>query len=145
MAFCYRGKVSTRALRDHTREYDPQQNFGTGSDWLVGRGIYADPPNERIVFYRGEIDELRIYSRAISASEVAQLYAIESESPQTTIAKAVRLDHQYLQLGTNYQLQVSSDMNTWTNLGAPFTATATANSQYVDVQNWSQFFRLQRP
>jgi len=78
---------------------------------MVGRGIYVDP---EIRFYLGEIDELRIYSRAISASEVAQLYAIESESPQTSIAKAVRLDHQSLKVGTNYQLQVSGDMNTWT-------------------------------
>src|SRR5205814_9745666 len=119
-----------------TAAYDPQQNYGTGSDWMVGRGIYVDP---EIHFYLGEIDELRIYSRAISATEVAQLYAIESESPQTRIAKAVRLDHQYLSVGTNYQLQVSNDMNSWTKLGAPFTATFITNSQYVDVQNWSQF------
>ena len=94
--------------------------------------------------YRGEIDELRIYWRALSATEVAHLYAIESETPQTSIAKAVRLDHQYLKVGTNYQLQVSSDMNSWANLGTPFTATTVTNSQYVDVQDWSQFFRLQR-
>src|SRR5439155_4686974 len=24
--------------------YDPQQNFGTGSDWLVGRNVYGDSP-----------------------------------------------------------------------------------------------------
>src|SRR5438552_626633 len=69
-----------------TAGYDPQQAFGTGRDWLVGIGSHGDDP--RIVWYRGEIDELRIYSRAISASEVAQLYAIESESPQTSIEKS---------------------------------------------------------
>jgi len=54
------------------------------------------------------------------------------------------LDHQYLTVGMNYQLQVSNDLNAWTNWGVAFTATAITNSQYVDVQNWSQFFRLQR-
>jgi len=58
--------------------------------------------------------------------------------PRTTISKAIRLDHQYL----DYQLQFSYDLNGWTNFGAPFTATSTTNSQYLDVGNWNEFFRL---
>jgi hypothetical protein len=49
-------------------------------------------------------------------------------------------------LGTNYHLQVSSDLSNWTNQGAPFTATNTSlvYPQYWDVDNWnSLYFRLQ--
>ena len=50
-----------------------------------------------------------------------------------------------LTLGTNYQLQVSSDMSGWTNQGAAFSATNTNMTypQYWDVDNWEAFFRLQ--
>ena len=50
-----------------------------------------------------------------------------------------------LQLGTNYQLQVSTDLSTWTNTGAAFIATSASElyPQPFDVSDWSQlFFRL---
>ena len=52
----------------------------------------------------------------------------------------------HLSLGTNFQLQLSADLNTWTNQGSPFRATNTimVYSQYWNVDNWnSLFFRLQ--
>jgi hypothetical protein len=62
------------------------------------------------------------------------------------VAKAFSPTFSNLSLGTNYQMQVSSNMSTWTNQGSPFTAT-NANMvypQYWDVDNWnSLFFRLQ--
>ena len=51
-----------------------------------------------------------------------------------------------LSLGTNYQLQVSSDLITWKNSGAAFIATNTSMtfSQSWEVYNSQQlFFRLQ--
>jgi hypothetical protein len=51
-----------------------------------------------------------------------------------------------LLIGTNYQLQISGDLNTWTNQGAVFMATNSTMTypQYWIVNNWSQlFFRLQ--
>ena len=88
---------------------------------------------------------MRIYNRALSASEVAQLYAIEA-APILNVRKAVYLDSFKLLVGTNYQVQVSSDMNTWINYGAPFTATNSTwrTTDYWDVENWnSLYFRLQ--
>jgi hypothetical protein len=52
-----------------------------------------------------------------------------------------------LSVGTNYQLQVSGDLNTWTNQGSVFTATNASMiyPQYWDVANWNQiFFRLEQ-
>jgi hypothetical protein len=66
--------------------------------------------------------------------------------PMISLVKAVKPSFNALAPGTNYQLQVSADLNTWTNQGSPFTATNTSMvyPQYWDVDNWSQlFFRLQ--
>ena len=58
---------------------------------------------------------------------------------------AVTPSFNYLLLGTNYQLQVSTDLTTWSNTGPVFTATnaGEAYAQRFDVRNWNQlFFRL---
>ena len=95
--------------------------------------------------FDGMIDDIRIYNRAMSSTEVQQLYAYESQAI-VGLKKAVKPSFSNLFLGTNYQLQVSSDLNTWTNQGSPFTPTNSVMDypQYFDVDNWSQlFFRLQ--
>jgi len=94
--------------------------------------------------FNGSIDDVRLYNRALSGSEVRQLYAYEY-GPHVNLLKAVKPSFDGLALGTNYQLQVSADMNTWTNQGSPFIATNTSiiYPQYWDVDNWnSLFFRL---
>jgi hypothetical protein len=60
--------------------------------------------------------------------------------------KAVEPVFSNLIIGTNYQLQNSGDLNTWTNQGSVFAATNTTMTypQYFNVANWSQFlFRVQ--
>jgi len=97
-------------------------------------------------FFEGRIDDVRIYNRALSASEVRQLYLMEGAGPVVSIIKAVKPSFALLSVGTNYQLQVSSDLVTWTNQGTPFIATNGTMTfpQYWDVDNWSRlFFRLQ--
>jgi hypothetical protein len=66
---------------------------------------------------------------------------------QIGLIKAVKPSFSGLSVGTNYQLQVSSNLNTWTNQGTAFTATNTSMiyPQYWDVANWNQlFFRLEQ-
>ena len=82
--------------------------------------------------FRGAIDDVRMYNRALSASEVQQLYVYES-GPEVDLMKAVKPSFRKLTLTTNYQLQVSADMSTWTNQGSPFTAT---NTSMVYPQYW---------
>ena len=93
----------------------------------------------------GLVDDVRFYSRALSSNEVAGVYAFES-GPRVNLMKAVKPSFSYLSLGTNYQLQVSGDLNNWTNQGSVFTATnnTLVYPRYWDVDNWAQlFFRLQ--
>jgi hypothetical protein len=69
-----------------------------------------------------------------------------ASGPQVQLLKAVKPMFTGLAIGTNYQLQVSSDLSTWTNQGSPFTATCSTMTypQYWDVDNWGQlFFRVQ--
>jgi len=93
----------------------------------------------------GSLDDIRIYNRALSPNELHQLYEYES-GPRIGLVKAVKPVFDNLSFGTIYQLQVSSDLNVWTNSGAPFTATnkSMIYPQYWDVDNWTQLsFRLQ--
>jgi hypothetical protein len=61
----------------------------------------------------------------------------------TSISQAARLDYLGLMTNVNYQLQVSSDLTTWANLGATFTPMVATNSQYTDLEDGARFFRLQ--
>ena len=96
-------------------------------------------------WFNGAIDDIRIYNRALSTSEVQELYQYEV-GPIVTLIKSVKPLFSNLTIGTNYQLQVSTDLLNWTNSGSPFTATNSSlvYPQYFDVPNWNQlFFRLQ--
>jgi hypothetical protein len=93
----------------------------------------------------GDVDDVRIYNRALSPAEVQELYLVES-GPRLNLIKALKPSFSNLTLTTNYQLQVSGDLSTWTNQGSSFAATNTSMiyPQYFDVDNWSKlFFRLQ--
>ena len=96
-------------------------------------------------WYHGTIDDVRLYNRALTTEEVGNLYALES-SPRVKVIKAFTVDCANLTVGSNYQLQVSSDMNSWTNWGAPFIATNAMflNLDYKRVEDWdNRYFRLQ--
>jgi Tol biopolymer transport system component len=61
------------------------------------------------------------------------------------ITPAFRLEYSGLTPALTYQLQASPDFAGWTNFGTDFTATASTNSQYLNVGTGSQFFRLSKP
>jgi hypothetical protein len=123
------------------------ENHAGRSSVSVGAGnyTYASPNFVYGSRFKGAISKVRIYNRALSASEVRQLFEYEAE-PRVHLLKAVKPSFAYLRIGTNYQLQLSGDLNTWTNHGVPFTATNNyiIFPQYWDVDNWDKlFFRLQ--
>ncbi|HSY19778.1 MAG TPA: LamG domain-containing protein [Candidatus Acidoferrales bacterium] len=96
-------------------------------------------------FFNGSIDDVRIYNRALSTNEMAQLFADESPHPNLTIIKAVALASDGLQAGSSYQVQASTDLLNWTNQGQVFTVTSSSwqSTNYWPVANWDKlFFRL---
>jgi hypothetical protein len=113
----------------------------SGDLFIGGATVGADDGG-----FDGLIDDVRIYNRALSASEVQQLFQFEAGQAEVVLNKAVQPSFNNLVLGIAYQLQASTDLNTWTNQGSAFAATNTsmAYPQYFDVPNWNQlFFRLQ--
>ena len=122
----------------------PPFTLSTGPYPLVIGSMVAQTDSAQTGFH-GAINNVRIYNRALSTNEVQQLYAYES-GPRVDLIKIVQPSLTSLSPGTNYQLQVSTDLSTWTNQGSPFTATnaSMVYPQYFDVDNWnSLFFRLQ--
>ncbi len=116
----------------------PSVNSAIGRHWWAG----GANSSARMTM---DVKNFRMYNRALSASEVRQLYAYEF-GPDVELIKAVKPSFKRLTLTTNYQMQISTDMSTWTNYGAAFTATNTSMiyPQYFDVDNWGQlFFRIQ--
>lgn len=75
--------------------------------------------------------------------------ALGSALPQLSLIRGVRAvtpSFSDLILTTNYQLQVSSDLSAWTNMGPAFSATNASEvyGQPFDVSKWNHlFFRLQ--
>lgn len=111
----------------------------TGETLWIGRAPTEDLKGAYV--FHGVIDDIRIYNRALSADEVAELYEIES-GPRVDLIKAVKPSFSGLYVGMNYQLQVSTDMSNWTNYGDPFPATNSAMvyPRYWDMDNWGKLF-----
>jgi hypothetical protein len=125
------------------------QNYNTNSDpnpFTIGANTASFTTSGYDDYFQGQLDDIRIYNRALSGNEVEQLYAIELDEPTIGLIKSVKPSFSNLSLSTNYQLQVSSDLINWTNQGSVFMATNSnmVYPQYFDVNNWnSLFFRLQ--
>lgn len=114
---------------------------GHSSGFVIGADASANPYYK---YFSGAIDDVRIYKRALSSSEVYQLYALES-GQEVSLIKAVTLQDYSLTVGSNYQVQVSTDLINWTNQGPVFTATSSywQSTNYWQVANWNQlFFRI---
>jgi hypothetical protein len=130
-------KVATQPANGSMYQ-DPETILNIGAYQYYYAGIVY---NDHFDGFVGTIDEVRIYNRALSDQEVAEL----PFPPMVNLVKAVTVNFSYLYVGTNYQLQVSTDLNSWTNFGAPFTATNSfmTYSNYWNVPDWNQlFFRL---
>lgn len=118
----------------------------TGETWSYTRWGIGEPSGSGV---NGKEDYLSVdknwtWNDSALAIQFPIGYALEYE-PEGTLIKAVSPSFTNLSLGANYQLQVSTDLNVWTNSGSSFTATNSTwgSTNYWDVDNWgSLFFRL---
>ena len=91
--------------------------------------------------FKGRMDDFRIYDRPLSDSEVQEL-ASSRDCPSIEVGRAVRLTYKNLQVGTNYQVEASANLTTWTNIVDTFSATSNVMSRYMDAETPLRFFRL---
>jgi hypothetical protein len=134
-------QVATDMGSTSTQTLNTPANTPLGIGRNMSRDIDTNQPWQTP--FRGGIDDVRIYNRELSRSEVQTLYSIEkSPFPHLTIVvKTVRVD-MYVEIGKTYQLQSSSDLNTWSPVGIPFVATAKTYWNDFDVLDGQQFFRI---
>jgi len=123
-------------LRFSTNLVQPQQNSSLNLNF--GReetGNYA--------FYGGKLDDVRIYSRALSEQEVLDLYNYESrKEPWLSISvENVRVT-MHVRPSRKYQLEASLGLNNWTKVGGVFTATSSEITQLVSAVEVGRYFRL---
>jgi probable HAF family extracellular repeat protein len=125
---------------------------------ITDRGFgYTNPPTVFIqggggtgatataVVSNGVVVGITITDAGIGYTGTPSIYIYSPFGLQVGLIRAVTTSFSDLLVGTNYQLQVSGDLNTWTNQGPVFTATNPASiyPQYWNVDSWSQlFFRL---
>ncbi len=91
-------------------------------------------------------NKIAFRSREFSNTSSSLDYVSITATPTVEIQKAVYLTSNNLIIGSNYVLQISADMQNWTNFGSPFTATTNywRSTNYWDVADWnSLFFRFQ--
>ena len=111
---------------------------------FMGEGIGGNFAGQAESF-DGVIDDIRIYNRALSASEVQQLYQYES-GPRVNFVKAYTVDAYNLSAGSNHILQTSSDLTNWTTIDDGITSSTGiyTNTTYWRIDDWGKlFFRLQ--
>jgi hypothetical protein len=120
-------------------EFTQGANAGFHSPFNLGRrpGVYND------WFLAGSLDEVRVYSRALSGEEIGILYALDAGR-----VKGVEVAIETIRLTMNvvprvsYILQSSSDLLTWSDFGTPFLATAAEQQVSVNAVQSGRFWRL---
>jgi hypothetical protein len=116
----------------------------TPSVLIVGGG--GTGATATAVVSNGVVVGVTITDAGIGYTSTPTIYISSPLGLQIVLIKAVKPSFLNLSLGTNYQMQISGNLNTWTNYGAAFTATNTSMiyPQYFDVDNWGQlFFQVQ--
>ncbi len=90
-----------------------------------------------------DIDEVRIYKRALSEKEVSAIYYFDNvitPSVEVEITSVNLISR--VNIGNLYQIVSATSLGNWTNLGPPFTATSQLQTNHVNVSTGTQYFRI---
>ena len=147
---CIPHSATATAVLDHGFVVDATITDGgcgyTNTPSVVIQGGGGTGATATAVVSNGVVVNIVITDAGIGYTSTPTIFISSPFGVQIALIKAVKPAFNNLTLTTNYQLQVSGDLNTWTNQGSPFKATSTSMiyPQYWDVDNWnSLFFRLQ--
>jgi hypothetical protein len=86
LVFVYDGTNASIAVDGVQKAIASRSPDTAFSAFIVGVGV---GPEGLSGFFSGSIDDVRIYNRALSTNEVAQLYAIESTPPQSFLTNGL--------------------------------------------------------
>lgn len=112
--------------------------------WI--NNVFCGTTNYQAFSYEGNLTNISFASNeGTTWYDNVSLTFLPSQ-PSVALNEAIVPSFSDLLVGTEYQLQVSSNLSAWTNQGAVFTATNSTSiyPQYFIVSNWNQlYFRLQ--
>ncbi|HEX7651921.1 MAG TPA: LamG domain-containing protein, partial [Verrucomicrobiae bacterium] len=121
-------------------------SLGTTTNNYLGKSQWADP------YLNGQLEEVRVYGNALTAEEIAAMYALGSQTLLSTnppVAAALVANGQFNlswpAANPGYRLQTNPDLtdNGWVTLTGTIPLLAGNNYQISwPVTNRSQFFRL---
>jgi hypothetical protein len=105
-----------------------------------GEGVYSDDCG---TYFKGIIDDVRLYDRALPPSEVRLLNQVEASplNSMTITVKSVQVDV-VVTAGQCYQLQTSVGLGEWVPVGGVRFATTQLLSERIEVNAAQQFFRV---
>ncbi|MCC7376231.1 MAG: LamG domain-containing protein [Verrucomicrobiales bacterium] len=94
-------------------------------------------------FFKGVLDDLRVYNRALSASEVRVLNQIESRPLKTVSIRVTRvMVEATVTPGKCYQLERSAALGNWLPVGGPRRASGSFFAEEAVVDASAQYFRV---
>ena len=93
--------------------------------------------------FHGQLDDVRIYNRALSDQEVKDLYRYESPQPPwvSIEVETVRVT-MHVTPAKRYQLESSSDLKSWSKVGDVILAGSSEIPLTLNVLQVGQFFRI---
>jgi N-acetylneuraminic acid mutarotase len=129
---------------DFTLAYDPVHDTFTAKQSMpIPCMAAAAVTIDGMIYVAGGVSrDPGVYSTIVCYDS---LWVFDPQLLRVNLVKAVKPSFSNLSVGTNYQMQISKDLTTWTNYGSPFTATNASMvcPDYFDVENWEQlYFRL---
>lgn len=116
----------------------------------IGAGVGGDGvgpfDNPDVTLFRGRIDDVRIYDRPLSRSEVVSLYRAEQVGQEMTLAidvLTVRVT-MFVNPGERYQLRASSNLKDWINVDTSFVAASAVLTRDIEVIDIGQYFQIHK-
>ena len=119
--------ASQTGLTPYAKPQVTPMSLGADND-PSGSGFYE--------FCPVSLDTVHIYNRALADSEVNSLYTNEVTGLVPTVGvviKTIRINMMQLVPGQTYQLENSTNLSSWTDVGTPFVATNSAAYYDVDI------------
>ena len=120
-------------------------DIGIGGDARIGsiKGLHGTAR-----YFRGLLDEVSLYGRALSPSEIYSLATMRPQMSLRTVLDQVEISWTS-QSNRSYEVRYSSNLltNSWTSIGSPIVATGCVSRAYdsLPAASTQKFYRVVTP
>jgi hypothetical protein len=138
-AINHRSAIWVNGTKVSEATFSQGANLGFHSPFNLGRR----PGGFNDWFFGGDIDQVRVYSRALKTEEILNIY-----NGEVGIVTRLEASVEYVKLrmqqipGKTYILQSSADLRMWNDYGNAFVSTTPDYVVSVDATQGKRFWRL---